>query len=104
MFNKKSDFSLNKREKDVLNRLLLHNGPVRTSAFRRELVRTGLVTLPPESKTPQTNIYGYYQHSGPNYTSDDYLGDPERTNSTIFQDGVDQVSDATGQHVAIRNQ
>ncbi len=83
---------LNKREKDVLNRLLLHNGPVRTSAFRRELVRTGLVTLPPESKTPQTNMYGYYQRAGPNYTSDDYLGDPERTNSTIFQDVIARLT------------
>ena len=76
---------LNQREKTVLNRLLLHDGPVRTSAFRRELVRADLVTLPPDPPKQQTNAYNYYR-AGPAYTSDHYLGDPTRTNSTIFQD------------------
>lgn len=81
---------LNQREKAVLNRLLLHNGPVRTSAFRRELVRTGLVTLPPDPPKQQ-NTYGYYR-SGSNYSADHYLGEPTRTNSTIFQDVIARLT------------
>lgn len=84
--------NLTPREKAVLNRLLLHNGPVRTSAFRRELVHAGLVTLPPDPPK-QRNVYGYYR-SGPNYTSDHYLGEPTRTHSTIFQDVVARLTQA----------
>ena len=84
--------NLTPREKAVLNRLLLHNGPVRTSAFRRELVRAELVTLPPDPPE-QRNAYGYYR-SGPNYTSDHYLGEPTRTQSTIFQDVVARLTQA----------
>lgn len=82
--------NLTTREKAVLNRLLLHNGLVRTSAFRRELVRAGLVTLPPDPPE-QRNAYGYYR-SGPNYTSDHYLGEPTRANSIIFQDVIARLT------------
>lgn len=81
---------LNQREQAVLNRLLLHPGPVRTSAFRRELVRAGLVTLPPDPPKQQ-NAYGYYR-TGSNYSADHYLGEPTRTNSTIFQDVIARLT------------
>lgn len=82
---------LNEREKAVLNRLLLHQGPVRTSAFRRELVRAGLVTLPPDPPKQPTSIYSYYR-SGPTYTGDHYLGEPTRPASTIFQDVIARLT------------
>ncbi|MEZ4731496.1 MAG: hypothetical protein R3E79_30630 [Caldilineaceae bacterium] len=82
---------LHEREKAVLNRLLLHDNPVRTNAFRRELVRAGLVTLPPDPPKAQTTAYGYYR-SGPSYTGDHYLGEPTRTGSTIFQDVIARLT------------
>ncbi|MBX3015386.1 MAG: helicase-associated domain-containing protein [Caldilineaceae bacterium] len=66
-------------EKAVLNRLLLHPDPVRTSAFRRELVRAKLATLAPETRA-KANAYGYQSNQS------GYEGDPNRLNSTVFED------------------
>lgn len=83
--------NLSQREKAILNRLLLHNGLVRTNAFRRELVRAGLVTLPPEPPKQKPNAYGYLRTSAA-YSADHYLGEPTRKDSTIFQDVIARLT------------
>lgn len=82
---------LTQREKNILNRLLLHDGPVRTNAFRRELVRAGLVTLPPDPPKQKPNAYGYLRTDA-TYSADHYLGDPTRKDSTIFQDVIARLT------------
>lgn len=83
--------NLSQREKAILNRLLLHNGAVRTSAFRRELVRAGLVTLPPDPPKQKPNAFGYSRSSA-TYSTDHYLGEPTRKDSTIFQDVIARLT------------
>jgi hypothetical protein len=75
---------LDQRERDVLDRLLLHGGRVATRTFRREIVRAGLATEPPE---PPEDRWGYARYrSGVSYAWDEYGGDPSRTDSDVFED------------------
>ncbi len=75
---------LDQRERDVLNRLLLHGGRVSTRTFRREILRAGLATEPPE---PPKNQWGHASYrSGVSYAWNEYSGDPSRTDSDVFED------------------
>ncbi len=74
---------LGKREREVLNRLLLRGGEASSRSFQRELVRAGLVT-------PTEDPIDRYHHSG-RYAGG-YTGDPSRAQSSIFEDIIARLT------------
>lgn len=81
---------LDKRERDVLNRLLLRGGTVAKRIFQREIVRAGLATKAPELEKPKRPRY--YHHSGVPYDRDVYVGEPSRARSRIFEDIIARLT------------
>ncbi|HEY74379.1 MAG TPA: hypothetical protein G4N99_14050 [Thermoflexia bacterium] len=81
---------LNKREREVLNRLLLRGGTVAKRIFQREIVRAGLATKAPELEKPKRPRY--YHHSGVPYDRDVYVGEPSRARSRIFEDIIARLT------------
>ncbi len=79
---------LDKRERAVLNRLLLRGGTAVTNSFRREIIRAGLAT---EGKEPEKLKGVYYYRSGVPY-ADGYAGDPSRKRSMAFEDVVARLT------------
>lgn len=71
---------LDKRERAILDRLLMRGGTSPTSSLRRELIRARLVTGAPE-KPPRD---AYYTTRA--LYADGYSGHPLRPNSRIFED------------------
>ncbi len=78
---------LDKRERAVLNRLLLRDGVAATKSFRREIVRARLATKPPEREKPKD--YYYYRHSP---YAEGYVGDPRRVHSSVFEDVIARLT------------
>ena len=81
---------LDKREREVLNRLLLRGGTVAKKAFRRELIRAGLATEAPELEKPKQPYYAY--RSGVPYDRGAYAGQPTRTRSRVFEDIIARLT------------
>jgi hypothetical protein len=77
---------LGKRERAVLNRLLLRGGSAPTRSFQREVVRAKLATPAEKSTDPES----YYYRRVP--YSEGYAGDPGRTRSTIFEDIIARLT------------
>jgi hypothetical protein len=75
---------LDKRERAVLNRLLLHPEPVRTAAFCREVVRAGLAT------EAQQEVGAWYHPSVPYATG--HVGNPLNARSTIAEDIIARLT------------
>ena len=82
---------LSDEERAVLNRLLLHSGPVATKSFRREIIRAGLATEPPEPEKPKEPRY-HYRTPGVPYDRGAYAGDPKRTHSLVFEDVIARLT------------
>ena len=80
---------LARRERDVLNRLLLHGGEATTRVFQREIIRTRLATKAPEPQRPKTP-YQYYR-SSTSY-ADGYAGNPDHRDSPIFEDIIARLT------------
>ena len=80
---------LDKRERAVLNRLLLRGGITATKSFRREIIRAKLATKAPESERPK-RPYHYYRSRVP--YADGYAGDPHRTHSRVFEDIIARLT------------
>lgn len=80
---------LSQRERQVLNRLLLHGGKVAKKAFRREVIRAGLATKAPEIEKPK---HPHYYHSGVPYARGVYNGDPDRKRSRVFDDIIARLT------------
>ena len=81
---------LSERERAVLNRLLLHEGPVATKIFRREIIRARLATEAPEPEKPKRPYYAY--RSGVPYDRGKYAGEPTRTRSLVFEDIIARLT------------
>ena len=81
---------LNKREREVLNRLLLRGGTVAKRTFQHEIVRAGLATEAPELEKPKRPRY--YHHSGVPYDRDVYVGEPSRVRSRVFEDIIARLT------------
>ncbi len=77
---------LTRTERDVLNRLLLHEGKISSRQFKRQLLRAGVVTeapSPPEAEKPR---YGYARGHAIYGRSVPHIGSPSPPKSTIFED------------------
>jgi hypothetical protein len=72
--------ALDERERAVLDRLMLRNGPVRLTSFRREILRAKLAFSAPKPVRER----GYSSSSVP--YADGYIGHPGRQGSTILED------------------
>ena len=81
---------LRERERTVLNRLLLHEGPIATKMFRREIIRARLATEAPEPEKPKQPYYAY--RSGVPYDRGKYAGKPTRTRSLVFEDIIARLT------------
>ncbi len=81
---------LDRREREVLNRLLLRGGTVAKKVFRRELVRAGLATEAPKPEKPKHSYYAY--RSGVPYDRGVYAGEPTRARSLIFEDVIARLT------------
>ena len=79
---------LSKTEQAIINRLLLRGGRTATRTLKREVVRAGLATEPPE-KTDNRSSYHYYGYS--TYERD-YKARPHNKQSTIFEDIVGHLT------------
>ena len=78
---------LNKKERAVLNRLLLHGGQVSTRIFKRELIRAKLATEAPAKPEPKaTSSYSQYRGWSVYGRSVTHIGQPHDSQSTIFED------------------
>ncbi|MCP4544366.1 MAG: hypothetical protein GY832_45220 [Chloroflexi bacterium] len=82
---------LNEGEQVILNRLLLHSGPVATRSFKREIIRAGLATEATEQEKPEEPLYRYYT-PGVAYDRGVYNGDPQRAQSLVFEDTVARLT------------
>lgn len=85
---------LTKKEKGVLNRLLLHGGQVSTRLFKRQLIRANIAEeAPPKPEEPKGrsaysrqrgwSIYGNYV---------DHIGKPDDSKSIIFEDIIARLT------------
>ncbi|MBU0702551.1 MAG: helicase-associated domain-containing protein [Chloroflexi bacterium] len=81
---------LNKREREVLNRLLLRGGTVAKRIFQREIIRAGLATEAPELEKPKHSHYAY--RSGVPYDRGAYAGEPTRVRSLVFEDVIARLT------------
>jgi len=81
---------LDRREREVLNRLLLRGGTVAKKAFRRELVRAGLTTEASSLEKPKHSHYAY--RSSVPYDRGAYAGEPTRVRSLIFEDVIARLT------------
>ncbi len=72
---------LDRRERAVLNQLLLRGGKVTTAAFRREILRAKLAT---EGKPPEKSSYSYYEPT--------YAASPHRPQSPVFEDVIARLT------------
>jgi hypothetical protein len=73
---------LTQTERAVLNRLLLRDGETATGSFRREVVRAEFCT---QAEQPVQKRSSYYYRPAVPY-ADGYIGQPHRTDSTVFED------------------
>lgn len=78
---------LSDTEKAVLNRLLRRGGQAITRHFKREVIRAGLATEAPQPERPSRY---YYRQEVP--YDDGYIGNPARTDSTIFEDIIARLT------------
>ena len=78
---------LTKKEKKVVNRLLLHGGQISTRLFKRELIRANLAQeAPPKPEPKGTSAYSRYQGWSVYGRAVTHIGQPNDLQSTIFED------------------
>lgn len=78
---------LTELERAVVNRLLLHEGHVSSRLFKRELIRAELVTEAPVKEAPKgLSTWQQYQGWTVYGRSVNHIGQPQKKNSTIFED------------------
>ncbi|MBK8984928.1 MAG: helicase-associated domain-containing protein [Chloroflexi bacterium] len=77
---------LTKTERDVLNRLLLHNGKVSSRVLARELIRAGLATEAPPAPEPKKQDYWYTRGRSIYGSIVPHIGSANNAKSTIFED------------------
>ncbi len=83
---------LTKTERDVLNRLLLHNGQISSRLFARELLRAGLVTEAPPPPKPKKNDYWSREGQSVYGRSVTHVGSPINAKSTIYEDVIARLT------------
>ncbi|MFO7684082.1 MAG: helicase-associated domain-containing protein [Chloroflexota bacterium] len=82
---------LTKTERDVLNRLLLHNGRVSSRQFARELIRADLVTEAPPLE-PKKQDYWYERSNSIYGRVVNHIGSASNLNSRIYEDVVARLT------------
>jgi len=82
---------LSRRDRLVLDRLILNGGPIPTRVFKRELIRAGLATESPTAPAEDSPYLpsGSYR---PPYAVDSYIGRPERAQSPVFADVIARLT------------